>query len=161
MLNCVAAYIINFGPISPLCNMVLLKLPKFHHHHRLLRHSFTWASSSLDHLHTFRIKITPSPLGVQIKAATSSSSSSASNMVKAIRIHELGGPEVLLSFSSTCLNVLIFFFWWLSQLFWNLFCDIACGVVWFLILIVNFPYFRVAPSAGMMDCEVFYLNYTC
>ncbi|KAL8539538.1 hypothetical protein ACS0TY_001228 [Phlomoides rotata] len=73
------------------CNMGLLKLTN----HRLLQRSLTWACSSLNFLHTFPIQISPSPLGLHIKVAVRSTSSSASNMVKAIRIHEFGGPEVL------------------------------------------------------------------
>ncbi|KAL8552495.1 hypothetical protein ACS0TY_001253 [Phlomoides rotata] len=75
--------------------VLLLKFIKFRPHLPLLQHSFNWASSSPTHLQTFRINISPALLGVQIKAATRPISSSASKMVKAIRIHELGGPEVL------------------------------------------------------------------
>ncbi|KAI3458324.1 hypothetical protein Pfo_014987 [Paulownia fortunei] len=78
--------------------MILPKFTKFHHHHSLLQNSFAWGSSSLCQLQRALTKSIPSALGVQNKAATrpiSSSSVVASKMVKAIRVHELGGPEVL------------------------------------------------------------------
>ncbi|KAK6155927.1 hypothetical protein DH2020_010175 [Rehmannia glutinosa] len=78
--------------------MVLPKITNFHHHHRFLQNSFSWGSSSLSQLQRALTKSIPSALGVQNKAAIGPLCSSAvveSKMVKAIRVHELGGPEVL------------------------------------------------------------------
>ncbi|KAL6530296.1 hypothetical protein OROHE_014649 [Orobanche hederae] len=78
--------------------MVLPKISIFHHHHHFLHKSFLWGSSSLNQLQGALTKSIPSAVLVQNKAAirpVSSSAVVASKMVKAIRVHELGGPEVL------------------------------------------------------------------
>ncbi|KAL7146569.1 hypothetical protein ABFS83_06G050400 [Erythranthe nasuta] len=72
--------------------------PKFTKiHHRQILHSFR--SSSLTQLQRSLPKITPSAIRVPSRGSSirpiSSSAVAASNMVKAIRVHELGGPEVL------------------------------------------------------------------
>ncbi|KAL7107275.1 hypothetical protein ACP275_06G043900 [Erythranthe tilingii] len=71
------------------------KFTKFHH--RQILHSL--GSSSLNQLQRALPKITPSTIRVPYRGAAirpiSSSAVAASNMVKAIRVHELGGPEVL------------------------------------------------------------------
>lgn len=81
--------------------MVVLSTPKFlakfHHHRSLLHNSFiARGSSSLKQHRSPFIKGIASPFGLQIRAeAAVTPISSSSNMVKAIRVHELGGPEVL------------------------------------------------------------------
>ncbi|KAL6541717.1 hypothetical protein OROGR_011203 [Orobanche gracilis] len=80
--------------------MVLPKISNFHHHRSFLHKSFLWgsSSSSLNQLQGALTKSIPSAILVQTKAAirpVSSSAVVASKMVKAIRVHELGGPEVL------------------------------------------------------------------
>ncbi|KAL7107381.1 hypothetical protein ACP275_06G050600 [Erythranthe tilingii] len=72
--------------------------PKFTKiHHRQIFHSL--GSSSLNQLQRSLPKITPSAIRVPNRGAAirpiSSSAVVASKMVKAIRVHELGGPEVL------------------------------------------------------------------
>ncbi|KAL0400955.1 UNVERIFIED_CONTAM: Quinone oxidoreductase [Sesamum latifolium] len=77
-------------------------LPKFknfhHHHHRFPQNSFAWGSSSLNQLQRALAKTIPSAVKFHNRAAVrpiSSSAVVASKMVKAIRVYELGGPEVL------------------------------------------------------------------
>ncbi|CAA0834550.1 GroES-like zinc-binding alcohol dehydrogenase family protein [Striga hermonthica] len=78
--------------------MVLSKIATFRHQHHFLQKSFPWASSSLNLFQRVLTKNTPFAIPVQNKTAVKRiccSSTAASNMVKAIRVHELGGPEVL------------------------------------------------------------------
>ncbi|KAH6831555.1 GroES-like zinc-binding alcohol dehydrogenase family protein [Perilla frutescens var. hirtella] len=80
--------------------MVVILQSKFFakfHHHRFLHTSFIpWRSSSLNQRRSLFIKSIPSAFGLGIRAvAAVRPISSSSNMVKAIRVHELGGPEVL------------------------------------------------------------------
>ncbi|EYU20204.1 hypothetical protein MIMGU_mgv1a011056mg [Erythranthe guttata] len=72
--------------------------PKFTKiHHRQILHSL--GSSSLNQLQRALPEITPRAIRVPSRGSSirpiSSSAVAASNMVKAIRVHELGGPEVL------------------------------------------------------------------
>ncbi|KAL0298369.1 UNVERIFIED_CONTAM: 2-haloacrylate reductase [Sesamum radiatum] len=79
--------------------MLLPKFKKFHHHHhRFPQNSFAWGSSSLNQLQRALAKSIPSAVKFPSRAAVrpvSSSAVVASKMVKAIRVYELGGPEVL------------------------------------------------------------------
>ncbi|KAL2227232.1 uncharacterized protein LOC105160627 [Sesamum indicum] len=79
--------------------MLIPKFKKFHHHHhRFPQNSFGWGSSSLNQLQRALAKTIPSAVKFQNRAAVRPVSSSAvvpSKMVKAIRVYEFGGPEVL------------------------------------------------------------------
>lgn len=81
----------------------LVVYAKFHSHRSL--------TSSFVQSQTISIKITPSAFELQIgTVAAVRPISSSSNMVKAIRVHELGGPEVLfiLCFDLLLSNSIIF-----------------------------------------------------
>ncbi|KAL3834660.1 hypothetical protein ACJIZ3_009396 [Penstemon smallii] len=69
--------------------MASSKLTTFPHRHCLVQNSFLWGSSSLTQFQRAFTRSTPFAIRVQSKIAAQS------KMVKAIRVHELGGPEVL------------------------------------------------------------------
>ncbi|XP_057778543.1 uncharacterized protein LOC130997292 [Salvia miltiorrhiza] len=67
---------------------------KFHHHRSLLHNSLlTWGFSSLNRRPSPFTRTIPSAFGLQV--GTLRPISCSSNMIKAIRVNELGGPEVL------------------------------------------------------------------